>query len=313
MKERSFVCSSLPHRFLLHSSENDISSPPKELLFLVSSNLLSLLLFKLSLALRFLCQISPPPLWNFFVPLAPSRTLKIQSLTFVNIPTNKLCSFFRMLQNNQLERLPDDAPWDLPNLLSLWVAPIQIHTNTNSRLVYLFQLGLKLPLTPPSTHLYNIKYHMTYYRTSPPPAEIVLPSLPCRLTVGVTVSVSVQLMVASGSHEGNSRHCRPGRASPMSCETTPFSINSPALPPPLLSHHPHCCALANESFWWLNCLICGVSVCVCVCLCQRARRGGCAWTTSSVFLHPCPSLQTLYRTRTPHPCFSTLIILCKYP
>lgn len=39
--------------------------------------------------------------------------------------------------------------------------------------------------------------------------------------------VSVQCMVASGSHEGNSRHCRPARASPMSCETTPF----PSVPP----------------------------------------------------------------------------------
>lgn len=36
--------------------------------------------------------------------------------------------FFRMLQNNQLERLPDDAPWDLPNLLSLWVFIIHMHT-----------------------------------------------------------------------------------------------------------------------------------------------------------------------------------------
>ena len=35
--------------------------------------------------------------------------------------------FFRMLQNNQLERLPDDAPWDLPNLLSLWVFIIHMH------------------------------------------------------------------------------------------------------------------------------------------------------------------------------------------
>uniref|UniRef100_A0A3B3XI39 G-protein coupled receptors family 1 profile domain-containing protein n=1 Tax=Poecilia mexicana TaxID=48701 RepID=A0A3B3XI39_9TELE len=30
-----------------------------------------------------------------------------------------VCTFIRMLQNNQLERLPDDAPWDLPSLLSL--------------------------------------------------------------------------------------------------------------------------------------------------------------------------------------------------
>lgn len=97
------------------------------------------------------------------------------------------------------------------------------------------------------------------------PAAVVLNSVVYRLTVG-----SVQLMVASGSHEGNSRHCRPGRASPMSCETTPFSISSPSSSSaPLLRSSPTthtAIPLANESVWWLNCLICGVSACMHVCV-----------------------------------------------
>lgn len=72
-RERAIVCSPLPPCFLLHSSENDISSPPKELLLLFSSVLHSLLLFKLSLALSFVCQISLTV--ELFVLLdVPSRT-----------------------------------------------------------------------------------------------------------------------------------------------------------------------------------------------------------------------------------------------
>lgn len=86
---------------------------------------------------------------------------------------------------------------------------------------------------------------------------------------------------------GNSRQCRPRRASPMSCETTPFSISSP------LPHHPHTVIpLANE--WWPNCLISGVSLSV---------YSLCIWggATSSVTLLP------------PLLLLSPLVILCKYP
>lgn len=92
-------------------------------------------------------------------------------------------------------------------------------------------------------------------------------------------------MIASGSHEGNSRHCRPGRASPMSCETTLLSINPPPLPPPLLrsSLTTHAATpRANESTWWHICLkclgsawrfgacMCGPPYCICKlsCLCS---------------------------------------------
>lgn len=60
-RERAIVCSPLPPCFLLHSSENDISSPPKELLF--SSTLRSLLLFKLLLV--FPSCVRFPSWWNY--------------------------------------------------------------------------------------------------------------------------------------------------------------------------------------------------------------------------------------------------------
>ena len=63
-----------------------------------------------------------PSLWNYLLrltcPGAHTYTLSPTDMQFY-LQLNYLRVPFRMLQNNQLESLPDDAPWDLPNLLSL--------------------------------------------------------------------------------------------------------------------------------------------------------------------------------------------------
>lgn len=126
-REWAIVCSPLPSRALLHSFENDISSPPKERLF--SSALCSFTPLQACAGL-FLRVSDFPSWWNYLFrsmcPHAHHITLNHAQTYYTYEWLISLC-FFRMLQNNQLERLPDDAPWDLPNLLSLWVFTTHMH------------------------------------------------------------------------------------------------------------------------------------------------------------------------------------------
>lgn len=116
-RKRDIVCSPLPPCVLAHSSEHDINSPPREPPFLFSSSLHPLLLLELSPALFLF--VSNFPMMELFVLLGvPSHTHSI-TYTAINLRLNNPRVSYRMIQNNQLERLPDDAPWDLPSLLSL--------------------------------------------------------------------------------------------------------------------------------------------------------------------------------------------------
>lgn len=127
-REWAIVCSPLPPRVLLHSFENDISSPPKERLS--SSALCSFTPFQACSGL-FLRVSDFPSWWNY---LFRSMCPHAHHISLNHAQTDYTYDwliwmfFFRMLQNNQLERLPDDAPWDLPNLLSLWVFITHMHT-----------------------------------------------------------------------------------------------------------------------------------------------------------------------------------------
>lgn len=273
-------------------------------LFLFCSTLHSLLLFKLSLALSFLCQIS--------------LTMK-----FLSCPLHSRSRMCTHIQYENFMKYRHDT-----YSCVMCVCLVGCYRTTSWRDFLMMLLGTyptSCPCESPSythcTHLL-IQQWMKHW----PPTHftnnhnagigaLLTNDRPypnggcnsCALSAAVLLNgrshsliVSVQCMVASGSHEGNSRHCRPARASPMSCETTPFSISSPSLPPLLLlpcsSPTTHTAIpLANESVWWPNCLICRVSVCVCQCACVCVH----VWTTSSAIAHRYPTLRTLPSTCTP--------------
>lgn len=96
----------------------------------VSFHLPSALLLHFKLMLVPSC-VRFPSWWNYLFrsmcPHAHHITLN-HAQTYYTYDWLIWMCFFRMLQNNQLERLPDDAPWDLPNLLSLWVFITHMHT-----------------------------------------------------------------------------------------------------------------------------------------------------------------------------------------
>lgn len=123
------------------------------------------------------------------------------------------------------------GPPQPPVLVSLSLT-LSLHTQSN----YAALAGNKTPLPWPPTlvrfnHIAGIVYRWRTADCNPVSAATVLLSM--REPDGRSHG-SDCVMEASGNHEGNSRHCRPARASPMSCETTPFSTNSLSLPPPLI-------------------------------------------------------------------------------
>lgn len=120
----------------------------------------SFLCFTSSFHCSFPLCVRFPSWWNYlFCSMCPhARHISLNHVQNYYTYDWQIFMFFfppRMLQNNQLERLPDDAPWDLPNLLSLWVFSTHIHI-----LIMLFnrrQQAMSNPLaTHPPTHLSSI-------------------------------------------------------------------------------------------------------------------------------------------------------------
>lgn len=138
-RERAIVCSPLPPHFLLHSSGNDISSPPKEVL--------SLFLLKLSLALSFLCQISLT-MELFVLPYVPSHTTHTLSpLQILPITKLSVCAF----QDATKQPTGETSPWcsmespQPPVVVSVSLTHTYIHTHTHTLIMlpYLIHEGMK--------------------------------------------------------------------------------------------------------------------------------------------------------------------------
>lgn len=147
-RERAIVCSPLPLHFLLHSSENDISSPPKELLF--SFALRSSLPFKLSLLFSYLCQISL--MMELFVPLnVPSRTALYSQLGGepLHLWLNHSCVF----SQDATEQPTGETSWWCSMGPTQPTVPVSFFlTHTHTLIILLYATGNEQSPGCPPTH-----------------------------------------------------------------------------------------------------------------------------------------------------------------